>query len=132
MKPSYPTFSDTYIYFLCNGVMQYLFDLQVNHALPEKIIVYRDGVSDGQLSSVAGYEIQQLYTCFGHFESYEPRLAVVIVQKRINCRIFLKVIFFSSVLVCKKKFLKETSSISVRCCLLAKYRLLTIQIYTLL
>ena len=52
-------------------------------------MVFRDGVGDGQLRTVAGYEVQQLSECFSLFgESYEPKLAVVIVSKRINARIF--------------------------------------------
>ena len=67
---------------------------KMNHALPERIVVYRDGVGDGQLTTVAGYEVQQLSECFGLFgEKYEPKMAVVVVQKRINTRIF-------SVMVC--------------------------------
>ncbi|EDO28124.1 predicted protein, partial [Nematostella vectensis] len=61
----------------------------VNNALPERIIVYRDGVGDGQLKVVAGYEVQQFEECFASFgESYKPKLAVLVVQKRINTRIF--------------------------------------------
>ncbi|KAJ8319428.1 hypothetical protein KUTeg_004519 [Tegillarca granosa] len=64
---------------------------EVNHSLPEKIVVFRDGVGDGQLNTVAGYEAQQLQQCFDHFgENYKPKLAITIVQKRINTRIFLK------------------------------------------
>lgn len=64
---------------------------EVNHRLPDKIIVFRDGVGDGQLNTVAGYELDQLKRCFSHFgEEYMPSLGVVIVQKRINTRIFLK------------------------------------------
>ncbi|XP_035670589.1 piwi-like protein 1 [Branchiostoma floridae] len=63
---------------------------EVNHALPERIFIFRDGVGDGQLNTVAGYEVEQLRECASYFggESYQPRLAVVIVQKRINTRIF--------------------------------------------
>ena len=69
-----------------------MYVLQVNHRLPDKIIVFRDGVGDGQLNTVAGYELDQLKRCFSHFgEEYMPSLGVVIVQKRINTRIFLKV-----------------------------------------
>ena len=51
--------------------------------------MYRDGVGDGQLRTVAGYEVQQLSECFVNFgESYQPKMAVVIVSKRINARIF--------------------------------------------
>jgi len=61
----------------------------VNHTLPDRIVVYRDGVGDGQLRTVAGYEVQQLSECFSFFgDHYEPKMAVVIVSKRINARIF--------------------------------------------
>ncbi|XP_069123522.1 piwi-like protein 1 isoform X1 [Argopecten irradians] len=64
---------------------------EVNHVFPEKIIVFRDGVGDGQLQYVSGHEVEQLKGCFSQFgEDYQPRLGVVIVQKRINARIFLK------------------------------------------
>ncbi|KAH3863467.1 hypothetical protein DPMN_026456, partial [Dreissena polymorpha] len=62
---------------------------ETNHELPEKIIVFRDGVGDGQLNTVADYEVDQLRSCFTHLgENYSPKLSVVIVQKRINTRIF--------------------------------------------
>lgn len=31
-----------------------------NHSLPARVIVYRDGVGDGQLKAVSGYEVPQL------------------------------------------------------------------------
>jgi len=62
---------------------------EINHELPERIIVYRDGVGDGQLQVVANYEVEQLSDCFALFgESYKPKMAVIVVQKRINLRIF--------------------------------------------
>lgn len=62
---------------------------EVNQTLPDRIVVYRDGVGDGQLRTVAGYEVQQLSECFTLFgERYSPKMAVVIVSKRINARIF--------------------------------------------
>ncbi|XP_068460934.1 piwi-like protein 2 [Clinocottus analis] len=57
---------------------------EVNHSLPEKIVVYRDGVSDSQLKMVEQYEIPQLLKCFETFPSYEPKLVFIVVQKRIN------------------------------------------------
>nr|XP_054773093.1 piwi-like protein 2 [Lytechinus pictus] len=61
----------------------------INHSLPEKIVIFRDGVGDGQLNVVATYEQEQLSQCFSMFgESYKPQLAIVVVQKRINTRIF--------------------------------------------
>ena len=62
---------------------------QVNHTLPEKIIVFRDGVGDGQLNTVGNYEVPQLSECFALFgESYQPQMIMIVVQKRINTRIF--------------------------------------------
>lgn len=62
----------------------YVFSLQLNHDLPQKIVVYRDGVSDGQLKMVELYEIPQLIKCFETFPNYEPKLVFIVVQKRIN------------------------------------------------
>lgn len=56
----------------------------MNHNLPEKIVVYRDGVSDGQLKYVELYEIPQLLTCFKTFPNYEPKLVFFVVQKHIS------------------------------------------------
>uniref|UniRef100_A0AAQ4PI17 Piwi-like protein 2 n=1 Tax=Gasterosteus aculeatus aculeatus TaxID=481459 RepID=A0AAQ4PI17_GASAC len=53
---------------------------ELNHNLPEKIVVYRDGVSDGQLTILAQYEIPQLIKCFETFPSYEPKLVFIVVQ----------------------------------------------------
>ncbi|KAK3859535.1 hypothetical protein Pcinc_034359 [Petrolisthes cinctipes] len=59
-----------------------------HHSLPRSIIVYRDGVGDGQLQLVEDHEVPQLTTIFLHFDSYKPKLSYVVVQKRINARIF--------------------------------------------
>eukprot|EP00064_Thunnus_orientalis_P003717 superscaffoldBa00000315_g3728 len=61
---------------------------KVNHNLPEKIVVYRDGVSDGQLKMVEQYEIPQLIKCFETFPSYEPKLVFIVVQKRISTTLY--------------------------------------------
>ncbi|XP_071774763.1 piwi-like protein 2 [Centroberyx gerrardi] len=61
---------------------------EVNHNLPEKIVVYRDGVSDGQLKMVELYEIPQLLKCFQTFPSYEPKLVFIVVQKRITTTLY--------------------------------------------
>ncbi|XP_047616467.1 piwi-like protein 2 [Phacochoerus africanus] len=62
---------------------------QVNHCLPEKIVVYRDGVSDGQLKTVAGFEIPQLQQCFEAFQNYQPKMVVFVVQKKISTNLYL-------------------------------------------
>lgn len=51
--------------------------------------MFRDGVGDGQLKYATEWEIPQLMSCFSVVSpTYAPKLTVVIVQKRINCRIF--------------------------------------------
>ncbi|KAK2837579.1 hypothetical protein Q5P01_014791 [Channa striata] len=63
--------------------------LKFNNCLPSRIIVYRDGVGDGQLHSVVNYEIAQIMDSIkslGH--DYTPKLSVVVVKKRISTRLF--------------------------------------------
>lgn len=51
--------------------------------------MYRDGVGDGQLDTVAKYEVKQLLATFKTIEiNYQPTLTVIVVQKRINTRLF--------------------------------------------
>ncbi|RZF43381.1 hypothetical protein LSTR_LSTR001642 [Laodelphax striatellus] len=60
-----------------------------NGKYPLKIIFYRDGVGDGQLKLVREHEVPQLLAVLKNVHSnYEPKIAYVIVQKRINTRLF--------------------------------------------
>ncbi|XP_057702846.1 piwi-like protein 2 isoform X2 [Corythoichthys intestinalis] len=61
---------------------------EVNHHMPEKIVVYRDGVSDSQMKMIEQYEIPQLIKCFESFPSYEPKLVFIVVQKRISTTLY--------------------------------------------
>lgn len=62
---------------------------QKNGFLPEKIIIYRDGISDGQLRAVVDYEIPQIKEGFRLTDaSYSPGLAFIVVKKRGNARFF--------------------------------------------
>merc|ERR1719206_1197021 len=62
---------------------------KANHAWPEKILVYRDGVGDSQLTLIAKYEATQFKDTFKHVAAnYNPSFGFVVVQKRINTRIF--------------------------------------------
>jgi aubergine len=48
-------------------------------------------VGDGQLNLLKQYEIPQMEVCFSVVDTtYKPTLTYVVVQKRINTRIFLK------------------------------------------
>lgn len=78
-----------------------------NNALPETIVVFRDGVGDSQMDTVAQYEGNQFVNTFKQLDDstssdssdikkkfadimssgYNPNFAYVIVQKRISTRI---------------------------------------------
>ncbi|KAG2470727.1 PIWL1 protein, partial [Polypterus senegalus] len=63
-----------------------------NSCLPSRIIVYRDGVGDGQLQGVVSYEVPQFLDCIKTLgEDYNPKLSVVVVKKRIGARFFAKI-----------------------------------------
>lgn len=63
--------------------------MKFNKCLPSRIIVYRDGVGDGQLHSVVNYEVAQIMEAIKSMgEDYAPKLSVVVVKKRINSRFF--------------------------------------------
>ncbi|KOC71336.1 Piwi-like protein 1 [Habropoda laboriosa] len=62
-----------------------------NKRYPDRIIVYRDGVGQGQIDTVVRYEVKQLLAAFKTIEpNYQPTLTVIVVHKRINTRIFAK------------------------------------------
>ncbi|XP_048200046.1 piwi-like protein 4 isoform X2 [Perognathus longimembris pacificus] len=61
-----------------------------NHDLPARIIVYRDGVGDGQLKAVLEYEVPQLLSSIKDSSS-STRLSVLVVRKRSMPRFFTEV-----------------------------------------
>ena len=64
---------------------------EMNHVWPDKVIIFRDGVSDSQLDISAAYEARQFQDSFQHVnKDYKPGFGFLVVQKRINTRIFLK------------------------------------------
>lgn len=70
-----------YEYFQCHGTY------------PEKVLMYRDGVGEGDLERVHQNEVKELNNCIR--EAYmngnvkeEPKFAFIIVSKRINTRFF--------------------------------------------
>uniref|UniRef100_A0A3Q3GWI1 Piwi-like RNA-mediated gene silencing 1 n=1 Tax=Kryptolebias marmoratus TaxID=37003 RepID=A0A3Q3GWI1_KRYMA len=66
--------------------------LKFNNCLPSRIIVYRDGVGDGQLHSVVNYEVSQIMDSIKSIgQDYEPKLSVVVVKKRISSRFFTQI-----------------------------------------
>ncbi|XP_072206985.1 piwi-like protein 1 [Excalfactoria chinensis] len=60
-----------------------------NKYLPSRIIVYRDGVGDGQLNTLVNYEVPQFLDCLKTVgKDYNPRLTVIVVKKRVSTRFF--------------------------------------------
>ncbi|XP_020957712.1 piwi-like protein 4 isoform X1 [Sus scrofa] len=58
-----------------------------NHGLPARIIVYRDGVGDGQLKTLIDYEVPQLLASVTDASSNtSPRLSVIVVRRRCTPR----------------------------------------------
>lgn len=65
---------------------------QVNGALPEQIVIFRDGVGDGQIKMVVEHETPQLMeACRRKIPHYTPKFLVVIVQKKICARFYARV-----------------------------------------
>ncbi|XP_077341080.1 piwi-like protein 4 isoform X1 [Lithobates pipiens] len=60
-----------------------------NNDWPNRIIIYRDGVGDGQLQMVVDYEIPQLLACFTEVSrAYSPKITFVVVRKRCTTKFF--------------------------------------------
>jgi hypothetical protein len=60
--------------------------------LPDRILVYRDGVSEGQFAIVVGEELPELRAAFRKFDTaqkpYRPKLTIVICGKRHHTRFY--------------------------------------------
>ena len=58
-------------------------------AIPERIIFYRDGVSEGQFRDVLIYELSAIQrACLELQEEYTPAITFIVVQKRHHARLF--------------------------------------------
>lgn len=63
-----------------------------NGYYPDRVIMFRDGVGDGQLPFVQTYEVPQIKQAFKRVDpECKPHLTFVIVQKRINSKFFRSV-----------------------------------------
>ncbi|KAK6341532.1 hypothetical protein TWF696_008604 [Orbilia brochopaga] len=63
---------------------------RTNNNVPEKILFYRDGVSEGQYDQVLALEVPQIFSAFEQFmpKAKAPKLTVVIVGKRHHTRFY--------------------------------------------
>jgi len=70
--------------------MLMVFYKRSNHAYkPQRILFFRDGVSDGQFEQVMRYEIQAIRKACSRLEDgYEPPITFLVVQKRHHTRFF--------------------------------------------
>ncbi|KAF7968003.1 hypothetical protein HWV62_32204 [Athelia sp. TMB] len=63
-----------------------------NRTLPTRVIVYRDGVSEGQFQIVVGEELPLIKEAFHSFntpqQTYNPKLTIVICGKRHHTRFY--------------------------------------------
>eukprot|EP00189_Rhodosorus_marinus_P008451 CAMPEP_0184754634 /NCGR_PEP_ID=MMETSP0315-20130426/44719_1 /TAXON_ID=101924 /ORGANISM="Rhodosorus marinus, Strain UTEX LB 2760" /LENGTH=850 /DNA_ID=CAMNT_0027234059 /DNA_START=67 /DNA_END=2619 /DNA_ORIENTATION=+ len=58
-------------------------------AVPKRIIMYRDGVSEGEFQQVLDYELWEMRrACMSISQNYRPPMTFVTVQKRHNSRFF--------------------------------------------
>lgn len=60
-----------------------------NLFFPDNIIIYRDGVGDGQLQICEQFEIPQLEEACRRVLNHKAKISFIVVQKRINTRYFL-------------------------------------------
>ena len=59
-----------------------------NGELPTRVIMYRDGVGDGQINYVVEHEVTAIENCFKENGMEGVKFTYVIVNKRINTRFF--------------------------------------------
>ncbi|XP_037807550.1 protein argonaute-3 [Lucilia sericata] len=59
-----------------------------NGKYPDSVIIYRDGVGDGQLALCESYEIPQFEAACNRMLNHTLKITFIVVQKRINTRYF--------------------------------------------
>ena len=59
-----------------------------NQKLPKKIIIYRDGVSEGQFGLVLSQELPVVYDAFKGLYKDMPKITLIVCNKRHNTRAF--------------------------------------------
>lgn len=67
--------------------LEQFYEIRGTH--PTHVIIFRDGVSDGQMEHVREYELRQFEECARYF-NLNIEFCMIVVQKRINTRLFLQ------------------------------------------
>jgi eukaryotic translation initiation factor 2C len=62
---------------------------RLNKAKPEKIVIFRDGVSEGQFDMVLNDELMDIKRAFRSI-MYTPTITLIVAQKRHQTRLFLE------------------------------------------
>jgi hypothetical protein len=62
---------------------------QANESYPDRIIIFRDGVGDGQMRELMGQEVQPIQEILKDICPTMPKFSFIVVQKRINERMFI-------------------------------------------
>ncbi|WVZ21727.1 hypothetical protein V8G54_000271 [Vigna mungo] len=62
---------------------------KLNKVWPEKIVIFRDGVSESQFNMVLTEELQDLKSVFGD-SNHSPTITLIVAQKRHQTRFFVK------------------------------------------
>lgn len=72
---------------MCRELVNTYYEL--NNVKPKKIVVFRDGVSEGQFDMVLNEELSDLKRAIFD-DQYQPRITLVVAQKRHQTRLFLE------------------------------------------
>ncbi|KAH6776277.1 hypothetical protein C2S52_013838 [Perilla frutescens var. hirtella] len=62
---------------------------RINKVRPRRIVLFRDGVSEGQFEMVLGEELLDLKKCI-YTDDYRPTITVIVAQKRHHTRLFVE------------------------------------------
>lgn len=93
---SHPNGEELSNFFASNIIKALRAYINIHKSLPSKILIYRDGVGEGQLNHVMNHELNAIQSSINNiYDNYKEegkklRLAFIIVNKRLNTRIFAK------------------------------------------
>lgn len=67
---------------------------EICNELPDRIVLYRDGVGEGQIKVIEEQEIRPILDTLTRIYAVEnrtPKFAYIVVNKRVNARFFKKI-----------------------------------------